>query len=66
MKKEMIVTAASIAAAGLGLAGWLIFRKRRNANKNGELYQPSHHLTDVFAKAKKHANLENLPTFKPA
>ena len=66
MKKEMIVTAASIAAAGLGLAGWLIFRKKRNADKNNEPYQPSHHLTDVFAKAKKQTTLESLPTFKPA
>ena len=66
MNKKLIVTAASLAAAGLGVAGWLLFRKRRNASKGTAPHQQTHHLTHVFSQAKKHAKNGSLPTFKPA
>ena len=64
MKKQMIAAAATLAGAGLGLAAWLIFRKKRNAGKNEMPHTNTHHLTNTFANAKKHAKLQSLPTLK--
>jgi hypothetical protein len=64
MKKQMIVAAATVAGAGIGLALWRMFRKKRNAGENGMPHTNTHHLTNTFANAKKHAKLQSLPTLK--
>ena len=64
MKKQMIVAAATVAGAGLGLALWRVFRKKRNTGQSEMPPTNTHHLTNTFANAKKHAKLQSLPTLK--
>lgn len=65
MKKQMIAAVVTIAGMGLGLAAWLIFREKRNVQSDTP-HVRTHHLTNAFANAKKHAKVQGLQTLKPA
>ena len=57
MKKNMITAGIAVAGASVGLAAWLIMKKRRSANKSVQKENmPTHHLTSIFSRAKAHAN----------
>ena len=60
MKKQMITAAIAAAATGVGVATWLVMKKKRSNMSEREAHSKMpanpHHLTKAFSHAKNRTN----------